>query len=130
MKDIVVIVGYITFLVISLACLGMLGMAMYSSQIRTKEVGIRKVMGASAIDVVLLLSKSFLVMIGIALLIGIPVSIVLGEIFLQDFAYKIQITPLLIVFSAAIIVGLGLLIIWSQTVKVAMSNPVKWLRHE
>jgi putative ABC transport system permease protein len=130
MKDLVVMVGYTTFLIISLACLGMLGMAMYASQIRVKEVGIRKVMGASVKDVMLLLSKSFMVLIGVAVVIGVPISIILGGIFLEDFAYKIRITPLLIGFSIFVIAGVGLLTVWSQTIVVAISNPVKWLRSE
>ena len=130
MNDVLVILGYITFLVISLSCLGMLGMAMYAAQVRAKEVGIRKVMGASVSDVVLLLSKSFMLLIGIAIVIGVPVSYIAGEIFLEGFAYKIQITPLLIGMSIALIAGLGLLIVWSQTIKVATSNPVKYLRNE
>jgi putative ABC transport system permease protein len=130
MNDMLVIMGYITFLVISLACLGMLGMAMYASQIRVKEVGIRKVMGATVTDVMMLLSKSYMVLIGIAIVIGVPVSYVLGDSFLQDFAYKIEITPLLLISSIGIIGGLGLLTVWSQTIMVALSNPVKWLRHE
>ena len=119
-----------TFLMISLACLGMLGMAMYASRIRAKEVGIRKVMGASVSDVLLLLSKSFMILIGIALVIGVPISILLGKLFLEGFAFKTQITPLLVGFSSMLITVLGLLIIGSQTVNVAISNPVKWLRHE
>jgi putative ABC transport system permease protein len=130
MSDVLVIVGYITFLVISLACLGMLGMAMYASQIRVKEVGVRKVMGASVLDVIMLLSKSFMVLIGISILIGVPVSYFLGELFLEGFAYKIQVTPLLLGIGIVVIAGLGLLTIWSQTVVVAISNPVKWLRNE
>jgi putative ABC transport system permease protein len=130
MKDMLVIVGYITFLVISLACLGMLGMAMYSSQVRAKEVSIRKIMGASAMNVVALLSRSFAILIGVAMLIGVPISFVLGDLFLQDFAYRIQITPLLIGAGIMIIATLGFVIIWSQTIKIATSNPVKWIKNE
>ena len=130
MQDVLVMLGYITFLVISLASLGMLGMAMYASQIRVKEVGIRKVLGASVTDVVILLSKSYMILIGVAIIIGVPVSLVLGNIFLDDFAYKIQITPLLPGLCILIIAGVGLLTVWSQTIKVAISNPVKWLRNE
>lgn len=130
MNDVLVIVGYITFLVISLACLGMLGMAMYASRVRVKEVGIRKVMGASVINVVMLLSKTYMILIAVAILAGVPVSLILGGMFLEDFAYRIEITPLLLGSGIFIIAGLGLLTIWSQTVVVALSNPVKWLRHE
>ncbi|HEY0656256.1 MAG TPA: ABC transporter permease [Chryseosolibacter sp.] len=130
MQDMVVIIGYTTFLVISLACLGMLGMAMYASQVRVKEVGIRKVMGASVADVTMLLSKSFMVLIGVAISIGVPVSYILGELFLEGFAYKAGITPLMLGASVSVIIVLGLLTVWSQTIVVALANPVKWLRHE
>lgn len=130
MSDVLVILEYITFLIISLSCLGMLGMAMYAAQVRVKEVGIRKVMGASVMDVVLLLSKSFMTLIGISILIGVPVSYFAGQAFLEGFAYKIQITPALLLTAILLISCLGLLIIWSQTIKVATSNPTKWLRNE
>lgn len=130
MHDLLVIVGYITFLAVTLACLGMLGMAMYATQIRIKEVGVRKVVGASVSDVVVLLSKSFMLLIGIAVIIGIPISFLLGSLFLDSFAYKIEITPMLFVAGIAIITGPGLLIICTQTIKTAISNPVKSLRYE
>jgi putative ABC transport system permease protein len=130
MNDVLVILGYITFLIISLSCLGMLGMAMYAAQVRVKEVGIRKVMGASVMDVVLLLSKSFMALIGIAILIGVPVSYFAGQAFLEGFAYRIQITPVMLILAILLIAGLGLVIVWSQTIKVATSNPTKWLRSE
>jgi len=130
MKDILVIVAYITFLAVTLACLGMLGMAMYSTQTRTKEVGVRKVMGASTTDVVMLLSKSFMMLIVLAVVLGVPVSIFLGNLFLDLYAYKIQITPLLIISGIAMIAGLGLIIICTQTMKAAVSNPVDSLRYE
>lgn len=130
MKDIMIIVGYITFLAVTLACLGMLGMAMYSTQTRVKEVGVRKVMGASVTDVVMLLSKSFMILIGAAVIIGVPVGILLGGVFLDLYAYKIVVTPLLIGSGIFIVVSLGLIIICSQTIKAAVSNPVKSLRYE
>lgn len=130
LDDILVIVGYITFLAVTLACLGMLGMAMYATQTRIKEVGVRKVMGASVNDVVILLSKSFMILIGVAVILGVPASILLGNLFLDEYAYKIEITPLLILSGIFIITFLGLLIICSQTIKAAISNPVKSLRYE
>ncbi|MBL7846523.1 MAG: ABC transporter permease [Cyclobacteriaceae bacterium] len=130
LSDMPMIVGYVAFLVVSLACLGMIGMAMYASQIRAKEVGIRKVMGATVTGMVMLLSKTYLVLIGIAVVIGVPASILLGNMFLEEYPYRIQITPVLIIFSVAIITGLGLVTVWSQTIRVAASNPIKWLRHE
>lgn len=129
-KDILMIIGYITFLAVTLACLGMLGMAMYATKTRVKEVGVRKVMGASVANVVVLLSRSFMVLILIAVIIGVPVSILLGSLFLEMFAYRIAISPWLILGGIAVISGLGLLIICSQTINAARSNPVKSLRYE
>ncbi len=129
-RDVLIIVSYITFLTVTLACLGMLGMAMYATQIRIKEVGVRKVMGASVADVVMLLSKSFMLLIGISVIIGTPISFLLGNLFLDLYAYKIEITPSLLGIGIGIIMGLGLMIVCSQTIKTALSNPVKSLRYE
>lgn len=129
-SDILVIIGYITFLAVTLACLGMLGMAMYATQTRVKEVGVRKVMGASVSNVVILLSRSFMILILIAVILGVPVSIFFGSFFLEMFAYRIEISPLLIMGGIFVIAGLGLLIICSQTIRAARRNPVKSLRYE
>jgi putative ABC transport system permease protein len=128
--DILNIVGYISFVAISLACLGMLGMAMYSTQTRMKEIGVRKVMGASSQQITLLLSRSFLILMGIAAIIGTPVGYLLGSQFLSTYAYKIDITPLLILSGIFIVGLLGILTICSQTWKAASSNPVNSLRYE
>lgn len=130
MSDVLLILGYTTFLIISLSCLGMLGMAMYAAQVRVKEMGIRKVMGASVLNVVFLLSKSFIAMIGIAIAIGVPISYFAGQAFLEGFAYQVQVTPVLVGTAIILIVVLGLMIVWSQTFKVATSNPTRWLRNE
>ncbi len=129
-EDILMIVGYIAFLAVTLACLGMLGMAMYATQTRVKEVGVRKVMGASVANVVMLLSRSFMILILIAVIIGVPVSILVGSLFLELFAYRIEISPLLVMGGIVIIAGLGLLIVCSQTIRAARSNPVQSLRYE
>lgn len=129
-QDILAIVGYITFLAVTLACLGMLGMAMYATQVRIKEVGVRKVMGASVTEVVFLLSRSFMILIGVAVVIGTPVSLFFGSLFLDLYAYKIEITPMLVLLAISIIAVLGLVIICSQTVRAASSNPVNSLRYE
>ncbi len=128
--DALTVTGYIAFIAVCLACLGMLGMAMYSTQIRVKEIGVRKVMGASVSEVVLLLSKSFLQLIGLAIVIGAPVSYFLGNLSLQAYAYRITITPLLILSGIALITLPGVIAIGSQTVKAATANPVDSLRYE
>jgi putative ABC transport system permease protein len=129
-KDILKIVGYVCFLAISLACLGMLGMAMYSTQTRIKEIGVRKVMGASSEQITILLSRSFLYLIGIAILIGAPIGYWLGSSFLERYAYKIPISVMLVGSGVSLILLLGVLTIASQTWKAASVNPVKTLRYE
>jgi putative ABC transport system permease protein len=129
-SDMLKVVGYVCFLAISLACLGMLGMAMYSTQTRIKEIGIRKVMGADATQVVMVLSRSFLWLIAIAIFIGLPAGYMLGGMFLENYAYKIPISFALLFSGVATVVILGMLTIASQTWKAATLNPVKSLRYE
>jgi putative ABC transport system permease protein len=129
-SDVLKVIGYVCFLAITLACLGMLGMAMYSTQTRTKEIGIRKVMGANETQVVLVLSRSFMWLIGIAVVIGAPVGYMLGGMFLEMFAYKIPLSFVLIFGGVMVIVVLGALTIASQTFKAASINPVRSLRYE
>jgi putative ABC transport system permease protein len=128
--DITKIIGYISFLAITLASLGMLGMVMYSTQLKIKEVGVRKVLGASVKDVTVLLSRSFVILIGISVLIGVPLGYMLGNFFLQNFAFRISNTWLLVLLAIIIIGVIGFITICSQTIKAAMSNPVKSLRTE
>ena len=130
LSDMVAVTAYITILAVTLACLGMLGMAMYAVQTRVKEVGIRMVIGATLQDVVLLLSKSFMKLIVIAVIIGTPVSYFIGEAFLSTFAFRIQVGVSLITGGVSIIVLLGLLVVGSQALKAAITNPVKSLRYE
>jgi len=130
MHDLRVIVAYIAFLAVVISCLGMLGIAMYATQTRVKEVGVRKVMGASVANVVALLSKAFLWLIAIAVALGLPLSYFIGNQFLQLYAYKVDITVGTLLTGIGIITGLGLLAIASQTVKTAVANPVKALRYE
>ena len=128
--DVVTILGYIAFLAISLACLGMLGMAMYTTQTRIKEIGLRKALGASVSSVVLLLSRSFLVLIGMGILVGAPIAYFLGDLFLGSYAYRISITPWMLFSGIFLLIVLGGVTIASQTLAAASRSPVKSLRYE
>lgn len=129
-QDVLKIVGYISFLAVMLACLGMLGMAMYSTQTRIKEIGVRKVMGATSGQITLLLSRSFLTLLSIAALIGTPAGYFMGEIFLTTYAYKIEITPWLILAGISVVAISGIFMVGSQTWRAASANPVNSLRYE
>ncbi|MEO6405197.1 MAG: ABC transporter permease [Ferruginibacter sp.] len=128
--DILHVIEYVTILSVIIACLGMLGMVMYSTRLRLKEISVRKVMGADIKSITILLSRSFMKLVVIGLLIGIPLSYLLGNIILQNFAYKITTLPLLIIAAVLIIALLGLITICSQTIKAALIIPVKSLRTE
>lgn len=129
-SDMLNVIGYVCFLAITLACLGMLGMAMYATQTRTKEIGIRKVMGAGAWQLVLILSRSFLVLIAIAIVVGAPIGYMIGGMFLENYAYKIPISFMIMFSGVTVVVLMGALTIASQTWRAAVVNPVNSLRYE
>ncbi|MEP7143883.1 MAG: FtsX-like permease family protein [Ferruginibacter sp.] len=117
-------------MVLCIACLGLLGMVTYSSEIRTKEVGIRKVMGADVWKLLVLLSREFIWLLLIAGLIAVPCGYIASNFFLYNFAFHVTIGPgtLLTGFLAMLLIG-GFTIVW-QTYRVAAYNPVKSLRTE
>ena len=124
------IVQYASFLSIFIACMGLFGVATLVVIRRTKEIGIRKVLGADVPGIVTLLSKEFIFLVLIASLIAFPVAWWALHKWLQDFAYRIQI-PLWVFAAAAVLaflIALGTVSI--QSIKAAMSNPVKSLRTE
>jgi putative ABC transport system permease protein len=130
LKDILKIVSYVSLLAVSLACLGMLGMAMYSTQTRKKEIGVRKVMGATSAEIAFQLSRSFLSLIGIAAALGGPIGYLSGGIFLQQYAYKAPVSILLFAGGMLGIAVFGAIFIASQTWKAALANPVNSLKYE
>jgi hypothetical protein len=109
---------------IFIACLGLLGLATYAAQQRVKEIGIRKTLGASVTSVVLLLSRDFIRLVVIALVIAIPVAWYAMERWLQDFAYRIDIEWWIFILASIIAIGIAFLTISFQTIKAARANPV------
>jgi putative ABC transport system permease protein len=115
---------------IIIACLGLLGLATFAAQQRVKEIGIRKVLGASVASVVGLLSKDFLKLVFIALILAVPIAWYAMNEWLQDFVYRITISWWVFLVAAVIALLIAMLTISSQAIKAAMSNPVKNLRTE
>ena len=103
---------------------------MYAIQTRVKEIGVRKVMGASVYQITVLLSGSFALLIGIAVLVAVPASFYMGNLALSNYAYHITITPWILLFGVILVLVLGLITICSQTMRAASANPVKSLRYE
>jgi len=117
-------------LAIFISCLGLLGLASYSTIQRTKEIGVRKVLGASVTGIVQLLSKDFLKLVLIAIVIATPVSWLVMNKWLQTFAYKTSLS-LWIFFAAGVLAILvAISIVSFQAIKAALANPVKSLRTE
>ncbi len=115
---------------ILISCLGLFGLATYTAQIMTKEIGIRKVLGASVSSIVTLVSKDFLKLIVLAILIASPIAFFTMQIWLQDFAYRIQIQWWMFALAGSLAIVIALLTISFQSVKAALANPVKNLRSE
>ncbi|WP_128545977.1 ABC transporter permease [Larkinella soli] len=124
------IVGILATLAIIISCLGLFGLASFSAERRVKEIGIRKVLGASVTGIIGLLSKDFLKLVGIAILIASPVAWYAIRTWLQDFAYRIDIDWWVFGLAALLAVLIALLTISFQSVKAALMNPVKSLRSE
>ena len=115
---------------IIIACLGLFGLTTFAAQQRVKEIGIRKVLGASVGSIVSLLSKDFLKLVGIALLVAVPIAWYYMHRWLQDFAYRIDIKWWVFLIAAIIAALVALLTISFQAFKAAVANPVKSLRTE
>lgn len=119
-----------TSLAIIIACLGLLGLASFVAQQRTKEIGIRKVFGASTAQIVHLLSRDFTKLVFLSILIAVPLSYYTMVEWLASFAYRIEISPWVFVLSG----GLALLIAWFtisfQSIKAALANPIQSIRYE
>ncbi|HUS02005.1 MAG TPA: ABC transporter permease [Chitinophagaceae bacterium] len=124
------IFGYFSGLAILIACMGILGLSIYAAQQRIKEIGIRKVLGASTISIVRELSKEFLKPVIIASLIATPIAWWAMHTWLQDFAYRINISWWVFVVAGIIAIIIALATVSFQAIKAAVSNPVKSLRTE
>ncbi|GAB2518609.1 ABC transporter permease [Spirosoma aerophilum] len=117
-------------LAIFIACLGLFGLAAFTTEQRTKEIGVRKVLGASVTSIVTLLSKDFLKLVTIAILIASPIAWWAMNRWLQNFEYKIDIEWWMFVLAGTLAVGIALLTVSFQSIKAALMNPVKSLRSE
>lgn len=126
--DIVKVLGFISFLTILISCLGLLGMATYTTETRIKEISIRKVLGSSCAALVMLLSKGFITILAIAILIGVPMAYVVNNWWLQLIAYHTHIDLWVILIGVAALVLFGVVTIGSQTFRATFVKPVENLK--
>ena len=124
------LINYFTIIAILISCLGLFGLAAFSAEQRTKEIGIRKVMGASITNIVTLLSKDFMKLVAVAIVIACPVAWYVMDKWLQNFAYRTSISVLVFVITALIAVLIALFTISFQAIRAALANPVNNLRTE
>ena len=117
-------------LAIFIACLGLFGLATYMAEQRTKEIGVRKVLGASVSNIVSMLSKDFAKLVLIAAVIAFPIAWFAMNKWLQDFAYRINIGWWIFIAAAVITLLIALATVVFQAIKAAVANPVKSLRTE
>jgi putative ABC transport system permease protein len=121
---------FVSFLTAMIACLGLLGMALYANQTKLKEIAVRKVIGATEWQVVTLLSKGFVINLLVACALALPISFLLNKMWLDRLPYHIEITADLLITGVLMILTVGLLTIVSQTWRAANANPVKFLKRE
>ncbi len=124
------LLGFFGLLAISIACLGLLGIVTFTVETRAKEIGVRKVIGASVKDLAVLLSRNYLILLGVAIFIALPIGYLLANMMLEMFAYRISIGVGLLGGSAAALLLFGLLTVGWQTMRAALVNPVESLRRE
>jgi putative ABC transport system permease protein len=124
------ILGIFAGLTIFVACLGLFGLATFTAEQRTKEIGIRKVLGADTRTIVTLLSKDFLRLVGLAFLIAAPAAWLVMNRWLQDFAYRITIGWWVFALAAGLTLVITLLTISLRALRAALANPVDSLRAE
>jgi putative ABC transport system permease protein len=124
------IVGALAMLAIIISCLGLFGLASYAAEKRVKEVGIRKVLGASLQHIVFKLSKDFLKYVLIAALIALPLSWFAINKWLQDYAYRVEISWWIFLVAVVLALVIALVTISFQAIKAAIANPIKSLRTE
>lgn len=130
-RTLIKIIGFLGVLAITISLLGMLGMVVYTSETKAKEVSIRKVMGATVCNLTYLLSKDYLKLMLLAIVIGAPVTAFLLNLIIPKIQYySINLTLWDVLVSTLVLVGTGLATIASQTIKTALTNPAETLRSE
>jgi putative ABC transport system permease protein len=124
------VVSIFTIISIFIACLGLFGLAAFTAELRTKEIGVRKVLGASVHGLVALLSRDFVRLVLLSAVLAFPIAWWAMNKWLEDFAYRIEIRWWVFALSGLIALLIALLTVSFQAIKAAMANPVKSLRSE
>lgn len=119
-----------SIIAIVISCLGLLGLAAYTAQVRTREIGVRKVLGASVPGIVRLLAIDFIRLVLVAILLAIPIAWFAMDRWLQDFAYRTSLSADIFILAGVLATGIALFTISIQSIRAALANPVRSLRSE
>jgi putative ABC transport system permease protein len=125
-----VVFGLFALFAIAIACFGLLGLSAYNVLQRTKEIGIRKVLGASTENLLLILSRDFLLLVGVAFVIAVPVTWLAMDSWLQSFAYRVGISWWIFGLAGLLAAAIAFITVGGQAMRAAMRNPVRSLRTE
>ncbi|HZE84264.1 MAG TPA: FtsX-like permease family protein, partial [Puia sp.] len=129
-KSTALLIGLFAGLTILISCLGLFGLAAYMAENRIKEIGVRKVLGASVFGITALLSKDFLFLVIISLLIASPIAWYAMHLWLEGYAYRIHIEWWVFALAGILSVAISLLTVSYQAIRAAIANPVRSLRSE
>ncbi len=123
---------FIVFAIIAIfiACLGLFGLAAFTAEQRTKEIGVRKVLGASVLSIIVLLSKEFTKLVAIAFVVAAPLAFFAMDRWLQDFAFRVDISWPIFLMAGLAALGIAWLTVSYQSIRAALTNPVEALRYE
>ena len=130
LSDLTSVLSFISALAILISCLGLLGMATYTAETRTKEIGVRKVLGSSIWQIIVLLSKGYFQLLMVAIVIATPLAYLLNNMWLEFFAYRVSIGVGILLLSVLILLLISTLTVLSQSWRAAKINPIKSLRTE
>jgi ABC-type antimicrobial peptide transport system permease subunit len=120
----------VAFLAIFISCLGLFGLASFMAEQRTKEIGVRKVLGATVMNITTLLSKDFLKLVIISIVIASPIAYFAMKNWLQDYEYRIEIGAGVFVLVMVVAIVIALSTVSYQAIRAGLANPVKSLRTE
>lgn len=123
-------IGFFTGLAIFISCLGLYGLSAYTAEQRTKEIGIRKVLGATATDIVSMLNKKFALLVGLSIFIATPISIYIMKKWMEGFAYKSELQPWIFVGTIALAFVIALMTVSFHSFKASLINPAETLKYE
>jgi putative ABC transport system permease protein len=129
-KNLGMLMGVFSGLAVLVACLGLLGLATFMTQQRTKEIGIRKVLGASISDVIRLLSREFLILVVLANIIAWPIGYYIMDRWLENFAYKTGLAWYIFMFTGGLALIIAMAAVSFQATRAAYTDPVNALREE